>query len=122
MLEKNRVLTGIEIMAAQIKSRIEQGLTTQAQVDATSTKLNLDLEEWTMFQEIKSLALAQEKLTHSEATTIYAMLGNGPDDFAKLDVAQKVILTKIFQELLGWKISLRNLKTPNRDALRAARG
>ena len=95
----NRVTSAIESMRVNIAHRIAAGFTTQAAVDATANKLDMDLQEYVMFQERKSIA-AGNKLTAEEAQTIYCYLGNTLEHFNSQAVEVKVILTKIFSELL----------------------
>jgi hypothetical protein len=101
----NRVIAAIDRMEKQLAERVATGLTTQPKLDETSKKLDLPWDEYVRFQELKSLASIEGKLTLDEAQTIYEYLGeSGPDQFNAQPVHVKVILTKIFAELLGAKI------------------
>lgn len=65
--------------------------------------LDLDFEEYFRFQELKSLAVAEDVLTPEEGQTIYTLLGNMPDCFNRQDYAVKATLTKVFLELMKAK-------------------
>lgn len=101
----NRITAAIARKTAEIAARIESGKTTQAQADTTAKALDLDLGEYVKFQELKSLAVANEKLTLDEGQTIYALLGNTPSVFNKQPIAVKAVLTGLFGELLKAHIS-----------------
>jgi len=96
----NRVTEGIEKMRKQIANRLATGQTTQAKVDAGSKSLDMSFKEYAIFNTRKSAA-AGGKLTPDEAMTIYKYLGEGgPEKFNRQSLAVKMILMKIFGELL----------------------
>lgn len=64
-------------------------------------EMDIDAEEYSVFQERKSLAQASGVLTVDEATSIYAILGSGPADFNAQTLARKVIVTQTVKELLA---------------------
>lgn len=97
----NRVVTAIAKMDKQIADRIANGETTREKIDALAVSLEMDFEEYVKFQELKSLAVATGKLTLEEGMTIYEYLGNIPDTFNRQYVSVKIVLTKIFNELLS---------------------
>lgn len=99
----NRVTNAIEKTRKAIADRIASGLVTQAKVDALHKTLDMSFHEYCRFQELKSMAGVNGKLTMEEAQTIYAYLGNTPDHFNSQPVEVKSILTKIkiFAELLA---------------------
>lgn len=102
----NRVTTAIERMQANIQQRLQSGATTKAKLAATSRALDItDLREYAYFQEIKTLAATNGKLTLEEAQTIYVYLGNSPSTFNRQSVAVKAVLTQIFTELLQARIT-----------------
>lgn len=103
-LTSNRVTNAIVSMDANILERIDTGKTTRAEVDATDKALEMDLEEYTTFQRLKSLASMSRVLTLEEAQTIYGYLGNTVEHFNRQTVAVKVVLTRIFSELLAGRI------------------
>lgn len=103
----NRIINAIDTMEKQIKDRVAQGLTTQDKVNAMHSTLDLAIDEYVSFQELKSMASVSEKITLEEAQTIYCYLGNVPEHFNTQPVAVKVVLTKVYQQLLEWKINMK---------------
>ena len=101
----NKVIAAIDTMEKQIAERIKSKLVTPDKVEALRQKLDMALDEYCAFQNLKSLASVSGKLSLDEANTIYGYLGNTPDHFNNQPVAVKVILTKIYSELLTWKIA-----------------
>jgi hypothetical protein len=93
----NRILTAVERTRKLIDSAKSEG----KDLTALNQKMNMSFEEWTKFQEKKSLAQAGGILTYEEATTVYGFLGSGPDEFNRQDLAVKVTLTKAFAELMA---------------------
>jgi hypothetical protein len=104
-MENNRVLAAIQKTRTQIAERLAKGIVTQQKVDDLNKVLDMDLLEYVKFQELKSFAFASDKLSLDEANTIYGYLGNIPDTFNNQPIEVKSVLTRIFKELLGWKIS-----------------
>lgn len=100
----NRIIETIGKTEKQIAARVSTGTVTQAQVDSLRDKLDMPLDEFISFQELKSIAMMHNKLTFDEATTVYAYLGNSPEHFNSQDIAVKIVLTKVFAELLDWKV------------------
>jgi hypothetical protein len=101
----NRVVAGIERMKAQIADRIAKGLTTAEKVEETRKALDMEWDEYTTFQNLKSIAVTSGKLTLDEGMTIYNYLGEaGPDKFNGQPVEVKATLTQILRELLQAKI------------------
>ena len=103
----NRVSTMIREYEESIAKRLANGEVTQQQVQDLHKTLNLDLGEFCRFQELKSLAFAAGKTTLDEAQTIYMHLGNSVDAFNSRPLAVKVVLTRVFQELLEMQIRLK---------------
>lgn len=97
---ENKVSLAIVKMKKQIADRIKAGLVTKEKVADLHKKLDMELGEYVRFQEAKSLAFASGLLTGNEAQTIYRFLGNAPDHFNKQPIEVKVVLTKVFEELL----------------------
>ena len=97
----NRIALSIAKMKKQIEDRIAAGLVTQEKVDQHHKTLDMDLDEYCLFQEKKSLAFASGILTLDEATYVYGLLGTTPEHFNQLPVAEKAVLTKLFSELLS---------------------
>jgi pantothenate kinase len=100
----NRVIVAVAKMKTQIADRLAQGLVTQAKIDATHKALDMELDEYVKFQELKSLASLDGKLSLDEAQTIYGYLGNTLEHFNDQPVEVKAALTQIFKELLSARI------------------
>lgn len=101
----NRVTAAIEKTKLRLEHRIQEGLTTPQKVQELHRELDMEPGEFCRFQELKSLAFAEGKLTLEEANTVYELLGETPDHFNKQHVAAKSVLTQIFGELLERRIS-----------------
>ena len=95
MGQKNRVAQAIANMGERVKT-----LDTEKSASLHKS-LNMSFDEFCRFQEYKSLAFANGKLTQDEAQLIYIYLGNNPEHFNNQSLAVKVVLTKAFAELMG---------------------
>jgi len=102
----NRVSTAIAKMKTQIAAKVAAGLS-QEKVDATHKALDMELDEYCRFQEMKSAAVMDKKLTLEEAQLIYKYLGETPEHFNQQPVEVKAVLTQIFKELLASRIAAR---------------
>ena len=100
----NRVTAAIEKAKAQIAKRLEAGIITEDRVAELDKGLNMELGEFCRFQELKSLAHMEGRLTIDEAQSVYALLGNTPEHFNRQPVEVKSVLTKVFGELLASRI------------------
>lgn|SRR3990167_8880499 len=98
-----RIMTAIERTAKLISNRLVKELLTQEQLDKWHKDLDIQLDEYIMYQELKSLAMIHNKLTTEEAIEIYGYLGNTPEHFNKQPIEVKLVLTKILSELLTWE-------------------
>jgi len=101
----NRISAAIERQKANIKARLEAGTITQQKLDDAHKTLNMDLEEFVKFQEVKSLAFAMGKLNLEEAQLIYELLGNTCEHFNKQPIEVKFVLNGLLVELLKWKMA-----------------
>jgi len=101
----NRIQSAFDRMEKQIKDRIDEGLTTQADVDEVCKALDMEFGEYAKFQTLKSLAVADNSISLDEGMTIYAVLGEQPDTFNKQPVHIKVVLTNFFKELLDKQVA-----------------
>lgn len=111
VLTGNRVAIGIAKTKKQIAERLTSGAIDQSIVDNLNKTLDMQLDEYVKFQELKSIASITGKLTLEEANLVYDYLGNTPEHFNKQDVAVKSILTKIYTELLEMSLKSRNRKS-----------
>jgi hypothetical protein len=96
----NRVTASIARAKARIADRMASGAVTEQSIGELHKRLDMNAGEFCRFQELKSVAMLEGKLTQEEAQTIYAMLGNTPEHFNRQPVEVKSTLTQIFGELL----------------------
>lgn len=75
-------------------------------IDELHKHLDIQVDEFVAYQELKSLATMYGKLSQEEAVEIYVYLGCSPEHFNKQPIEVKIALTKLFAELLSWKIGL----------------
>ena len=87
-------------MEKQIAQRIVDGLTTQNAVDDVGNSLDMAIDEYCKFQELKSLAVLEDRLTIDEGMTIYNCLGNSVETFNNQPVHVKSVLTSLFMTLM----------------------
>ena len=78
-----------------------KGFAKKVGLDELDRNLDMEVGEFCRFQELKSLAMLEGKLTQDEAQSVYALLGNTPEHFNGQPVAVKSVLTQIFGELLA---------------------
>lgn len=100
----NRVIAAIEKAKARIQSRLAEGLVTPERVQELDRGLDMEAGEFCRFQELKSHAMLEGRLTQDEAQTIYGLLGNTPEHFNRQSVEAKSVLTQIFAELLKRRV------------------
>jgi hypothetical protein len=100
----NRIAQAIALKKNELAERIANGIVTQAKVDETHKALDMELDEYVKFQELKSHASIAGPLTLEEANLIYHYLGNTPDHFNKQPIEVKVVLTQVFLELVKRRI------------------
>jgi len=91
----NRVTEAVARM-----ERLKAGLITEAQITAMGKSLDLNLEEFAHFQNVKSLATVSGDLTAEEGMSVYSCLGGTPSVFNKQRPAVKYVLTQLFAELM----------------------
>jgi hypothetical protein len=96
---RNRILA----LQATIETRVKELKWSQAEQDAKSAGLDFDLELFTSLHEAKSLAVIHGKLSQEEGQTVYSLMGEQPSTLNSQSYAAKVTLTKLLDELLGWK-------------------
>jgi len=97
----NRIITAIDKITEQIKTKNLP----QDKLESLNHQLDMDLEEYVSYQNLKSLASMDGSLTTEEACSVYAYLGNTPEQFNNQPLAVKVVLTQIFKELLDRHIT-----------------
>lgn len=96
----NRIEAAISRTRTQAQERLSSGQTTEAQIKLLHSELDMEIGEFCRFQDLKSLAFAEGKLSLEEANTIYSFLGESPDHFNSQAVEVKSVLTMVFHELL----------------------
>jgi len=104
----NRVLNAIAATEKTLREQLASGKLTQDKVTRLGDVSDMSHGEWSLFQDVKSQAHAAGVLTLDEAQTIYGYLGGTPATFNRQSVSVKIVLTKLFTELLAqrarWKI------------------
>lgn len=102
----NRVLDLIEKRRGQIANGVKpDGSPITVDLVAFEKTLDLSLEEFVAFQNIKSRAQVLGKINLDEAMTIYAALGEGGNWAADTDLATKLIVTQIMEELITMQLA-----------------
>lgn len=87
-----------------IDARLDDGRTTPEAMTALDKQLDMCLEEYMRFQDLKSIAVLHEILSLDEGNLVYDYLGNSPDRFNRQPLEVKVILTNLFTELMTWHV------------------
>ena len=101
----NRVTEAVARMDTKLQERLKAGLITEAQITAMGKSLDLNLEEFAHFQNVKSLATVSGDLTAEEGMSVYSCLGGTPSVFNKQRPAVKYVLTQLFAELMKKRIA-----------------
>ncbi len=96
----NRIISGINKAKTVLAERLQSGAVTQSQLDELHKNLDMSFSEYCRFQELKSLASMNGKLNLEEAQTIYGMIGEDPSTYNALPLANKIVLTQVYSELL----------------------
>ncbi len=98
------IVNAIADQKKNIDARLDDGRTTPEAMTALDTQLDMCLEEYVRFQELKSLAVASDVLSAECGQLVYSYLGESPDRFNRQPLEVKVILTNLFMELMQWKV------------------
>lgn len=97
----NRVANAIQIAKEAIDAKVTSGEITKEKLREMGLQLDMDLEEYANFQNLKSAMIgANGGLTLDEANTIYSYLGEDIDTFNKQPVHVKYALTVFHSELI----------------------
>ena len=106
----NRIHLAISRMEEKIRSKNLP----QDKLLEIAKSLDMQMDEYMSFQNLKSVASQTGKLTLEEAQTIYSYLGNTLEQFNRQPLAVKAVLTQIFKELLdshiGQRVSFSHIK------------
>jgi hypothetical protein len=101
----NRINLKIAKQKETILNNLAHGMVTEEKCEEVHKALDMELEEYTEFQTLKSLAVQAGVITLSEGATVYSYLGNMPDTFNNQPLEVKAVLTNFFNELLTLKIA-----------------
>ena len=101
----NRITDAVARMSAQIAERLRTGATTPDAVTRCGESLDMAIDEYCAFQDLKSYAHMAGGLSLEEAQTLYGYLGETPETFNRQPVHVKAVLTQVFQDLLGARIA-----------------
>jgi len=78
-------------------------------LEKLSADLDMGIGEYMRCQDLKSKAALRGWISHDEAMTVYAALGETPDHFNAQDVFVKIVVTKLFEELLRRELRSRGV-------------
>lgn len=98
--DRDRITPMLERIRAEIKAK---GLDAKA-LAKLSKGMDVDLMDYVSYQELKSEAFAAGKISLAEANMVYGWLGNTPDQFNRQELAVKIVVTKLIDEILGQKL------------------
>lgn len=98
----NRILIGIE----KAKKVLADKLPTLSpeMKDKVEKNATLSMEEFVLFQQEKSLASMDGRLTLEEAQTVYGYLGSTPDSFNAQPLEIRWVLLEVFTSLMKRKL------------------
>ena len=97
----NRIADAVANQTRNITARLADGRVSKERLAELHRSLDLSLEEFVRFQELKSVETMNGKLTLEEGQLLYHLLGTTPSVFNGQSLAVKVVLTQVFQELLA---------------------
>jgi hypothetical protein len=96
----NRILVSVNA----IDDVLADSTKPQSELDALHREMDVALDEFCRWQEIKSLAVTEGVLTPEEGAYIYHQMGELPQTFNKRPLAVKVAITKTMAELFGVRV------------------
>lgn len=99
----NRIQSAIDRMTENVKGKNLP----QERLDEMNKSLDMPLEDFCKFQEMKSVAMMEGILTTDEAQTVYVLLGETPDTFNARTLAEKYVLSQLLAELCARRIKAR---------------
>ena len=97
----NRFVRMVNKKAIEIQDKIDSGELAVERIEEIYRDLDMPMKEYTLFQELKSLAVQAELITLSESMAIYHYLGQIPETFNQQPIAVKAVLSSFFLELLN---------------------
>lgn len=96
----NRVQEGITKFNLVIDQKLESGELALEKVESMAKSMDMDWEEYSAFQTLKSLASMNGQLSLDEAQLIYSYLGETLDTFNSQSLAVKYVLSEVFASLV----------------------
>lgn len=93
---KNRITEAIQ----KCKATIDAKKLSEAKLKSMHKSLDMDFEMYCDFQNRKSIASMDGRLTLDEANTVYRYLGNIPDTFNRQPIEVKYVLYEVYMSLL----------------------
>jgi hypothetical protein len=100
MKPKETKMNRVKDMITKIQNQLMSNNPSLDKQEAASKGLDLTFAEHARFQEVKSLAQLQGKLSLDEANVIYRYLGPSPDTFNGQALAAKLALSLLIAELM----------------------
>lgn len=89
-----------KIAAAVTGAKMKLETVEPAKRESLHKTLDMAFDEWAKFQELKSLAQAENRLDADDAMYIYNQLGGAPSVFNSRPLEVKVVLTQVYALLL----------------------
>ena len=96
----NRILREYTTTQDRIKDKLLTGAITQERLDELHKALDVEMDEYCRFQELKTLAVAEQIITPLEGMTVFESMGTSPEVFNRQPLHVKAALTTLFTELL----------------------
>lgn len=98
----NRVQERITQAKQAIQSKLDAGAITASLLEECSNDpaTQLTLTEYCDFQELKTLAVANNVITLEEGQFVYRLLGESLSTFHKQDLPTRIVLMKFYAQLI----------------------
>lgn len=100
----NRILEAVRLNRLNIERRLDEGVVDQEELDRLHSSLDMPMDEYSRFQDMKSLAVLAGVFSQDEGMTLYGYLGEVPYHFNEQPLEVKLVVTQVFKELLGRRI------------------
>ncbi len=97
------------ILASILQVRNRQSTVSKEQLEQFSKDCNMNMEEYSMLQNYKSIASTNGTLTLEEAQYVYGLMGETLSTFNNQPFAEKYVLTKLLQELMAQQLKRRGM-------------
>jgi len=109
LAEGNNVLAAIAATEKNLEQALATGQTTSGRLENLHRTLDMECLEFCRFQELKTIAVAERKISLDEGNTIYRLLGGSPDTFNRQPLPVKIVLTQLFQAMLQRRLKPRRV-------------